>query len=119
MKAIPTRYKGYHFRSRLEARWAVFFDTAGITWTYEPEGFLGEDGTPYLPDFLLSLPDEEAFIEIKPTMKLSAEDQRKLFQFQLALDNMPREEDHPQFYVLAGEPYFEMPLLSKYGVPAI
>ena len=26
-------------RSRLEARWAVFFDTAGIAWQYEPEGF--------------------------------------------------------------------------------
>jgi hypothetical protein len=30
--AIPTRYKGYHFRSRLEARWAVFFDALGIKW---------------------------------------------------------------------------------------
>jgi hypothetical protein len=26
-KAIETHYKGYRFRSRLEARWAVFFDT--------------------------------------------------------------------------------------------
>ncbi len=25
-KAIPTEYAGYLFRSRLEARWAVFFD---------------------------------------------------------------------------------------------
>lgn len=24
IKAIQTRYKGYHFRSRLEARWARF-----------------------------------------------------------------------------------------------
>lgn len=28
IKAIDTYYKGYRFRSRLEARWAVFFDAA-------------------------------------------------------------------------------------------
>jgi hypothetical protein len=26
IKAIETRYKGYRFRSRLEARWAVRFE---------------------------------------------------------------------------------------------
>lgn len=39
IKAIETQYKGYRFRSRLEARWAVFFDVLGIQWEYEPEGF--------------------------------------------------------------------------------
>ena len=28
-KAIETRYAGHRFRSRLEARWAVFFDALG------------------------------------------------------------------------------------------
>ncbi len=37
--AIETHYKGFRFRSRLEARWAVFFDTVGIEWQYEPQGF--------------------------------------------------------------------------------
>ena len=37
--AIETRYAGCRFRSRLEARWAVFFDTLGIKWEYEPQGF--------------------------------------------------------------------------------
>lgn len=51
MKAIETRYKGYRFRSRLEARWAVFFDSLGVYWEYEREGFsLGNSGF-YLPDF--------------------------------------------------------------------
>lgn len=51
IQAIPTRYKGYHFRSRLEARFAVFFDALGFAWEYEPEGYdLGELGY-YLPDF--------------------------------------------------------------------
>ncbi len=39
IKAIETRYKGYRFRSRLEARWAVYFDTLGWKWEYEKEGY--------------------------------------------------------------------------------
>jgi hypothetical protein len=39
LKPIETFYRGYRFRSRLEARWAVFMDAAGIVWEYEPEGF--------------------------------------------------------------------------------
>lgn len=39
IKAIETSYKGYRFRSRLEARWAVFFDALGIEWEYEKEGY--------------------------------------------------------------------------------
>lgn len=71
-KAIQTRYKGYRFRSRLEARWAVFFDHLGIEWQYEPEGydlseyaewFLGQKVGLYLPDFWL--PTERAWVEIK------------------------------------------------------
>lgn len=56
MKAIETRYAGHRFRSRLEARWAVFFDHLGVEWEYEPQGYV-VGGTPYLPDFrLLNLP---------------------------------------------------------------
>lgn len=66
IKAIETQYRGYNFRSRLEARWAVFFDALHIKWEYEVEGFdLGEFGW-YLPDFWL--PDLEFFVEIKPEM---------------------------------------------------
>jgi hypothetical protein len=57
LKAIETRYKGYRFRSRLEARWAVFFDALGLAWEYEVEGYdLGLAGW-YLPDFWL--PDDQ------------------------------------------------------------
>lgn len=53
LRAIETQYKGYRFRSRLEARWAVFFDALGIKWEYEAEGFdLPEVGR-YLPDFFI------------------------------------------------------------------
>ncbi len=68
VKAIQTRYAGCHFRSRLEARWAVFFDALGISWEYEPQGYQHEpwaDGTVwrYLPDFYL--PDLGCFVEVK------------------------------------------------------
>lgn len=51
-KAIETRYKGYRFRSRTEARYAVLFDALGIEWEYERQGF-DLDGVWYLPDFWL------------------------------------------------------------------
>ena len=53
MKAIPTLYKGIEFRSRLEADAASFFDSLGIRWLYEPQGFLLPSGH-YLPDFYLT-----------------------------------------------------------------
>ena len=65
IKAIETRYKGYRFRSRLEARWAVFFDALGIEWQYEPEGYELPSGR-YLPDFYLPTVREGLWVEIKP-----------------------------------------------------
>lgn len=73
IRAIQTRYAGCHFRSRLEARWAVFFDAAHIRWEYEPERFaiLNRSmeemqrglNTSYLPDFYL--PDFGTWAEVK------------------------------------------------------
>jgi hypothetical protein len=56
IKAIETRYAGYRFRSRLEARWAVFFDVAEMDWEYEPQGLevrTTRGRIKYLPDFWL------------------------------------------------------------------
>ena len=63
IKAIQTEYNGIKFRSRLEARWAVFFDAANIKYEYEVEGFELENGDRYLPDFYL--PDLDLFVEVK------------------------------------------------------
>lgn len=61
---LETRYAGCRFRSRLEARWAVFFDHLGIKWEYEPQGYtIGPDKRPYLPDF--RLPYLGALVEVK------------------------------------------------------
>lgn len=74
-KAIETEYDGYRFRSRLEARWAVFFNAAGIRYQYEPEGF-DVDGVWYLPDFYL--PDFDVYCEVKPTNEKLFEDSCKI-----------------------------------------
>ncbi len=65
VKAIETHYNGYRFRSRLEARWAVFFDHLGTQYEYEPEGFQLSDGTRYLPDFRIQTIKRPVYIEVK------------------------------------------------------
>jgi hypothetical protein len=80
IKPIETVYHGYRFRSRLEARWAVFFVMANIEFEYEPEGFVLPNGTKYLPDFYL--PFFDAYVEIKPksiTQKQREEAKNKLW----------------------------------------
>jgi len=53
IKSIPTKYSGHTFRSRLEAKVAVFFDVLNLSWEYEPEGYDLPINGWYLPDFLL------------------------------------------------------------------
>jgi len=65
IRPIPTRYGGDDFRSRLEARWAMFFDALGMPWKYEMEGY-DLAGIWYLPDFWL--PNQSYWIEIKPPL---------------------------------------------------
>lgn len=79
IRAIETRYKGYRFRSRLEARWAVFFETAGIKWEYEPEGFETPFGR-YLPDFYLPEIRNGLWVEVKPSFGLKEHEQEKLIE---------------------------------------
>lgn len=64
IEAIETEYAGCRFRSRLEARWAVFFDALHVKWEYEPQGYLlGVERRPYLPDFWL--PGLGIWVEVK------------------------------------------------------
>lgn len=64
IKAIETRYRGFNFRSRLEARTAVAFDEMGVEFVYEPEGYDLDGCGKYLPDFWL--PNPGCFVEVKP-----------------------------------------------------
>lgn len=69
-RVIPTIYRSIKFRSRTEAKWAVFFDALGIVWEYEPEGYT-DGSTSYLPDFLLT--NFDVFWEIKGTEQYDEE----------------------------------------------
>jgi hypothetical protein len=59
-EAIPTTYAGVRFRSRLEARWAAFFDLLGFEWEYEPLDLAG-----YIPDFVVC---RRLLVEVKPVL---------------------------------------------------
>jgi hypothetical protein len=50
LKPIETSAFGRLFRSRLEARCAVFLEAMGLEWEYEPQGYDLPSGC-YLPDF--------------------------------------------------------------------
>jgi hypothetical protein len=91
MKPIETKYNGYKFRSRLEARWAIFFDFVGIKYQYEIEAFeIGNIN--YLPDFFL--PEENYFVEIKPNDPPTEE-----------LEKVQSFAWHKPILLLIGEPY--------------
>lgn len=63
--ALETTFNGVRYRSRLEARWALFLKELDINFHYEFEGYRLPDGTCYLPDFYL--PTQDIFLEIKPS----------------------------------------------------
>jgi hypothetical protein len=60
--AIPTRYGDVMFRSRLEARYACWFDQCGVAWAYEPFDLDG-----YIPDFAIG---GTALVEVKPALQV-------------------------------------------------
>lgn len=111
MKAIETLWKGFRFRSRAEARWAVFLDRLGIEFDYEPEGVILPSG-PYLPDFRLKsfpigiFPDgraeEAVWLEVKGSEPTETE--------RLRCAELSAEADAP--VILAwGAPNFEPQIL--------
>lgn len=103
INAIETYYAGHLFRSRLEARWAVFFDSLDIRWEYEPQGYwVGEDRRPYLPDFYLT--DLGWWIEVK------GDHQR--------LDvSLLRDAVHPTLGLGRTDPYYMTNILVLGDVP--
>lgn len=60
--AIETAYRKFEFRSRLEAKYAVFFDLCGWSWSYEPPEFNG-----WIPDFAIG--QRPTLVEVKPFYK--------------------------------------------------
>lgn len=61
---IPTLFKGVQFRSRLEAKWAAFFDNMEWRWEYEPV-----DREGWIPDFAIWLKGQDALlVDVKPCL---------------------------------------------------
>jgi hypothetical protein len=60
---IPTVYRGVQYRSRLEAKWAAFFDLLGWPYQYEPFDLGG-----WIPDFLL-MGRVPVLVEVKPVFE--------------------------------------------------
>lgn len=61
---IETWYKSILFRSKLEAKWAFFFDNIGIKWEYEPLPINN-----YLPDFFIYGAEGIIIVEVKPYIR--------------------------------------------------
>jgi len=109
MKAIETVYNGFRFRSRLEARWAVFFDELGLVYQYESEGYdLGKFGW-YLPDFWLPDVRGGLLVEIKPFGKW---DNHPMFEYLEEAHNSKNWEVLNKycsnFIVLSGDPWVNL-----------
>jgi hypothetical protein len=93
VRALETPYQGYLFRSRLEARWALWFDRLGIEFWYEPERVAIPTRNGYLPDFHLP---EVGWIEVKGPE--------------------PTDEDRMKAYLLSLELAFDDPENLDYSV---
>jgi hypothetical protein len=110
LKPIETYYNGYRFRSRLEARWAVFFDKLWVEYAYETEGF-DLNGNWYLPDFKIS----DAWIEVKGPPPNS----RELYLAeQLALN----DENENRVFIVSGDIWatkHEIVMFQYWSVPEL
>jgi hypothetical protein len=67
-RGIPTVYRGVQFRSRIEARWAAFFDKLKWDWECEPIDLSG-----YIPDFVLAFSYAPLLVEVKNAIDVPAE----------------------------------------------
>ena len=104
IKAKVTEYNGTRYRSRLEARWAVFFDRIGVKHSYEPEYEEGvyPDWPTHRVDFeVVNFPlwQGRAYFDIKPMCDLNDDIDPLLGMLQ----NLSRYLDFPVF-VVCGSP---------------
>jgi len=88
IKSHPTLYKGVKFRSRLEARWAAFFDLAGWSWEYEPIDLPG-----WSPDFRVEFScghsecseSHTLLVEVKPYFSIKEFSGHECMKYQYGL----------------------------------
>ncbi len=93
-KAIPTKYNGIQYRSRLEAKWAAFFDIIKWKFTYEPY-----DLNKWSPDFKLTTETGQNFlVEVKPQELVNISLRLKIGEASNFADGMLIVNDSPFDY---------------------
>jgi hypothetical protein len=99
--AIPTCYRGINFRSRLEAKWAAFFDELRWNWQYEPVDFNG-----WIPDFSIKCNSDNliTYVEVKPVFYFPSDVADKINKA-YPEDKCPRGESK-DVLIVGAEPYF-------------
>ena len=105
MSGIETFREGVTFRSRLEARWAMFFNLIQWRWTYEP---FDADG--YIPDFLVH-GDRPLLVEVKPAATL-----KELETHGKRLERALRDWNHDVLLVGVSPQLDENPIYPLAGV---
>jgi hypothetical protein len=104
-KAIPTTYADIDFRSRLEARYAAFFDLLKWKWEYEPINLRG-----WIPDFRVDIAyygdygRQFLLVEVKPYR--SIDEFKGSVEYELAM-NPPYPDNEPPYADGESEFWFE------------
>lgn len=105
INAIETKYKGYQFRSRLEAKWAAFFDLCEWPWSYEPHDLNG-----WIPDFAIGY--QPTLVEVKPFYREN--------EWKEAIEKIAKSGCDDVVVLLGADPTFETQQNPKfYDAPKI
>ena len=109
-KVYNPQYKGRNFRSRLEARWAAFFDICEWKYEYEPLDLKG-----WFPDFgLYGDKGNMILVEVKPVTKFPDDVANKMAKAAWKhlsrpsekydwLDDIPSDLDHDDELLILGQ----------------
>lgn len=117
LNARETEYDNHLFRSRLEAKWAAFFNAMGLEYDYEPERY-GSVGRGYLPDFFI--PGLNRFIEIKSIAmweiigQMELSDVEEIPEIRRIIQAFPLLDD--AVIIAFGEPSMRQYLLANIGM---
>ena len=112
-KGIPTVYQHMRFRSRLEAKWAKFFDLCGWRWSYEPFDLDG-----WIPDFAIG--DRlQTLVEIKPVMSVDEIDETTWSKLVRAAEDRAERGLSYKIFVFGADPVQWLSSDIQCGAPPI
>ena len=92
--------KSVRFRSKLEAQWALLFDTLKLSWAYEPVRFPLQGFYTYTPDFYV---ESIGWIEIKPRLEYLHPIMKKLQAFLAQRHTLIRDGYSNDFFTFCSQ----------------